>query len=141
MRYNKEYTTSVEHKEYPTNPLVPLDPAFINNIGTIQNLLNTPINGVAIITSKKGSVRSNHMHKEDFHYLYIISGSLEYFERSIDEDGSKITPTTYKAGDLIFTPPLKVHKTVFFEDCVMMSFSKRNRDHDSHEKDLVRVEF
>ena len=44
-----------------------------------------------------------------------------------------------KAGEMVFTPPMKLHRTVFLEDCVMISFSKRNRDHNSHEEDVIRV--
>jgi len=137
---NKEYTDLVDKKEYPDEPLVPLDAPFINNAGVIQNILNTNINGAAIITSKKGSVRSNHYHKEDWHYLYVISGSMQYLETDVE--------TTYngwqkdfivKAGEMVFTPPMKLHRTVFLEDCVMISFSKRNRDHNSHEEDVIRV--
>ena len=69
---NKEYTDLVDTKQYPDNPFVPLDSPFINDAGVIQNILNTNINGASIITSKKGAVRSNHYHKEDWHYLFDI---------------------------------------------------------------------
>ncbi len=137
---NKEYTQAVEQQAYPPNAMVPLDAPFIDERGLIQNLLNTSINGAAILTSKKGSIRSNHYHREDFHYLYIISGSMEYYERSINEEFVG-KPLIVNAGEMIFTPPLKVHKTVFLDDTTMISFSKRNRDHDSHEEDLVREKF
>lgn len=138
---NKEYTDAVENKNYPADPLVSLDLPFVDDRGVIQNLLNSPINGAAIITSKKGSIRSNHMHQEDFHYLYVMSGSLHYYERDLKQDGSTISPVLYVAGQMIFTPPFKVHKVVFLEDSILISLSKRNRDHLSHEEDLIRVEF
>lgn len=137
---NKEYTNYVERGHYPKDNIVPLDNPFISDAGVIQNLLNTPINGAAIITSKNGSVRSNHYHNEDFHYLYIISGSMEYYERIVDEVFVG-KPFIVTAGQMVFTPPKRVHKTVFLEDTVMISLSKRNRDHESHEQDVVRVEF
>jgi quercetin dioxygenase-like cupin family protein len=140
MKNNKDYTLAVERKEYPTEKLVPLDLPFVDVRGIIQNLVNTSINGAAIITSKKGTIRSNHYHTEDFHYLYIISGSMEYYERDINEDFIG-KPLIVRAGEMVFTPPMKVHKTVFIEDCTMISLSKRNRDHNSHEEDLVRVKF
>jgi quercetin dioxygenase-like cupin family protein len=137
---NKEYTAQVDQGNYPSNKKVPLPKPFVNENGVIQNLLNTSINGTAIITSLAGSVRSNHYHKEDFHYLYVVSGSMEYYERGIEEHFVG-EPLIVKAGEMVFTPPLKVHKTVFLEDTVMLSFSKRNRDHVSHEEDIVRVRF
>lgn len=137
---NKEYTTLVEKKNYPKDANVPLDDSFIDNRGIILNLLNAPINGAAIITSKAGTIRSNHYHKEDFHYLYVVSGSMEYYERGIDEKFVG-EPLIIKTGQMVFTPPLKIHKTVFLEDTMLVSLSKRNRDHDSHESDLIRAEF
>jgi len=137
---NKEYTTSVEEKKYPKDANVPLDEPFVDERGFIQNLLNAPVNGAAIITSKAGSIRSNHYHKEDFHYLYVVSGSMEYYERGLDEKFVG-EPLIIKAGQMVFTPPMKIHKTVFLEDSVLVSLSKRNRDHDSHESDLIRAEF
>lgn len=137
---NKEYTRSVQSENYPDHYLVPIDEPFVDDRGKIQNLLNTPIQGVAIITSKAGSVRSNHWHKTDWHYLYVISGSMEYYERPL-ESSTETKPALVTAGQMVFTPPEAVHKTVFLEDTVMMSFSKRNRDHVSHESDVVREEF
>ena len=140
MQDNKKYTDLVSSGTYPINNIVPLDPSFIDERGYIQNLINSPINGAAIITSKKGSERSNHYHKEDFHYLYVLSGLMEYYERNIDKAFSG-KPLIIEAGQMVFTPPMKVHKTIFLQDTVLISLSKRNRDHDSHEEDVVRVQF
>jgi quercetin dioxygenase-like cupin family protein len=140
MQDNKTYTTLVNQQQYPTNKIVPLDPSFSDERGIIQNLINAPINGAAIITSKTGTTRSNHYHKEDFHYLYVLSGSMEYYERGLDEEFVG-EPLVVNAGQMVFTPPMKVHKTVFLEDTVLVSLSKNNRDHNSHEADVIRVQF
>lgn len=156
---NKEYTDLVTQSKYPEESIVPLDDAFIDNRGYIQNLLNTNINGAAIITSCKGSIRSNHYHKEDYHYLYVLSGSMRYKEFFVrncshncsDCDCDKIcNPNCYmcgpwekdfivRSGQMVFTPPMMIHQTVFLEDTVLISFSKRNRDHNNHEEDVMRV--
>lgn len=139
---NKEYTEAVDKEKYPENPIVPFDAPFIDDRGSIQNLLNTNINGAAIITSKAGSVRSNHWHKEDWHYLYVMSGSMEYYERPVDlSRDDSVLPIIVKAGEMVFTPPHVVHKTVFLQDTILLSFSRRNRDHVSHEEDVIRQEF
>ena len=137
---NKEYTDAVDRCEYPKIELVPLDDPFVDERGSIQNLLNTNINGAAIITSKAGTIRSNHWHKEDWHYLYVVSGSMVYYERPVNGVSDK-APLLVNAGDMIFTSPHMIHKTEFLEDTVLLSFSKRNRDHDSHEEDVVREEY
>jgi len=137
---NREITAAIDNGYYPVEKLVPLDEPFTDARGVIQNLLLTPLSSVAIITSKAGTVRSNHFHKTDWHYLYIISGSMNYYERDI-EGSSDVKPLLVTAGQMVFTPPLQVHKTEFLEDTVMISFAKNIRDHEHHEEDLVRVEF
>jgi len=136
---NKEYTDLVDKEEFPSDPLVPLDVPFVNAAGVIQNLLNCKIGAVAIIHSKSGSVRSNHFHKSNWHYLYVVSGSVKYYER--DLDGSNEFRKIYEAGDMFFTAPNKVHKTEFLQDCVMMSFGRDSKKHEAHEEDLIREEF
>ena len=139
---NKDFTDAVNKGSFPKNPIVPLDESFLDDRGSIQNLLNTPMQCASIIISKAGSVRSNHWHKEDFHYLYVMSGSMEYYERDVGMPvDPKQKPLIVTAGQMVFTPPNVVHKTIFLQDTVLLSFSKRNRDHDSHESDVVREEF
>ena len=113
---------------------------FADERGTITNLLLTPITSVAEIQSKRGSVRANHWHRTDFHYAYVVLGKVVYFERDI---GSKDIPepTTYASGQMFYTPPMREHAMLFTEDSVIMTFAKNSRDHDSHEADVVRVEF
>lgn len=115
--------------------------AFVDSRGVIQNILEgVPIEGVALIISAAGTERSNHYHKEDFHYLFVISGRMQYYERDIEEvfTGS---PTIIEQGQMVFTPPMKVHKTVFMQDTILLSLSKRARSNDLHEEDVVRMEF
>lgn len=138
---NKEYTNQVAAGNFPNEIVVPLDPPFEDIRGKIQNLVLSPITSTAIITSKAGSVRSNHYHNENWHYLYIVSGSMEYYERDVDASGENVKPTIVKSGEMVFTAPHKVHKTVFLENTVMMSFGAGTKDHEHHEEDLVRVEF
>lgn len=136
---NKEYTDLVGKEEFPMDPLVPLDAPFVNDAGIIQNLLNCHVGAVAIIHSKKGSVRSQHYHLSNWHYLYVVSGEVKYFERNLD--GTELMTRTYVAGDMFFTPPNKVHKTEFMSDTILISLGKESKDHLSHENDIVREEF
>jgi len=138
---NKEYTSLVAVGNFPDEIIVPLDPPFEDARGKIQNLVLSPITSTAIITSKAGTVRSNHYHNANWHYLYIVSGSMEYYERDVDVSGENIKPIIVKAGEMVFTGPMKVHKTIFLEDTIMMSFGTGTKDHEHHEEDLVRVEF
>jgi quercetin dioxygenase-like cupin family protein len=130
----------VDSGEWPSDPAVPLDTPFINENGVIQNLVLKPMTSVAVITSKKGTMRANHYHKTDWHYAYVVSGRILYFERSVDSQEIP-EPREFKAGEMFFTPPMKEHTMVFPEETVFVTMAKNVRSHESHEADLVRVEF
>jgi len=117
--------------------IVPLTPAFVDERGSIQNLVEHECGGVAIIHTKAGSRRSQHHHKSDFHYLYIVSGRVRYRERKVGAE--TVLDVTLGPGQMVFTPPMVDHWMSFEADTVMISVSKLSRQHDVHEADLVRV--
>lgn len=136
---NEEYIAAVEKEQYPFIPTVQIASEFKNKNGVIKNLLYTTINSIAVIESVAGSVRSQHYHKKSNHFLYIISGQVEYFER--DLDGSNVFNKIYNPGEMIFTGPLRIHKTVSLTDSIMISMSNHSKRHEDHENDLVRMDF
>ena len=138
---HEKYIQLVEQEEYPKDPRVPLPEHFEDARGVIQNVLFATVRNVALISSKAGTTRSNHYHKEDWHYLYVISGSFNYYERDVEASGENIEPLVVKAGEMVFTAPLKVHRTDFLEDTVLLSLGKHPQDHASHEEDVVRMPF
>jgi quercetin dioxygenase-like cupin family protein len=140
MTDNDSYTSAVDRGAWPEDPRVPLDPPFVNASGFIQNLVLKPVSSVASIGSIKGSVRSNHYHRTDFHYIYVASGSLAYVERPVGSLEIP-TPVIFRKGDMFFTPPMKEHATVFLEDTIIITMAKNVRSHEEHEADLVRVAF
>ena len=108
----------------------------MNNL--IKNILWAPVNHIAILKSEKGSIRSNHWHKKGWHYLYVVSGSLRYYERDLDGKNSKCI--LVKEGELVFTGPHKVHKVEFLEDTVLLNITP-NKNQKEHEEDIVKEEF
>lgn len=111
--------------------------------GHIQNLLEldsaaAPIRGVSIIFSRARTTRSNHYHREDGHWLYVVSGMMHYWERPLDVASYPQAPTVVSAGEMVFTGPLLWHRTYFPDETVLLSLSLRPRDHASHEEDVVR---
>lgn len=119
---------------------VPLDNIFENHNGTINNLVFGSMSSAAIIRSFKGTVRANHYHNTDWHYAYVISGAILYFERKI---GSLDIPNphTFGPGEMFFTQPKVEHSMVFLEDTEFLTLAKNVRSHENHEADLTRVEF
>jgi dTDP-4-dehydrorhamnose 3,5-epimerase-like enzyme len=102
--------------------------------GAIINLLeNVKIKGVSLIYSKAGTTRSNHYHRDDWHYLYVMEGKMAYFERSVLEGTNPYKkPVIVERGQMVFSPPMKVHRTDFLEDTVLICLSKqaKNGNHD-----------
>jgi len=138
MLSNRQYSGLVDKGSYPEQVAVPLDPAFVNQNGSIQNILLERFTSAAVITSVAGSVRANHYHLTDWHYSYVVSGSVEYYHRPV---GSKERPKheTYPAGTMFFTPPNMEHAMFFPEPTVFLTLAKNVRDHEHHEADVVRV--
>lgn len=139
---HKEYTALVESSTPPLDRSVPLGSSFEDDRGSILNLIESAeLNSVAIIHSKAGTERSNHFHKASDHYLYVMKGKMEYYERKPEEDSTGIVPILYEAGSMVYTPPGVVHLTRFLEDTVLISIGSRGRSHLLHEEDLVRERF
>ena len=124
---------------WPKVPLVELDTPHADARGTIQCLVNLPVKNVSLISSKKGSVRSNHYHKTDWHYMFVLSGEFDYYYRPA---GSNETPKKigFSKGSMVFTPPMEEHATVFLEDTDLIVMSRNPRDQTAYESDVVRVE-
>lgn len=70
----------------PTDALVPLPPAFEDARGRIQTLVDGGIQSVQVITSKAKTVRANHYHKTDSHFMYVVRGSMNYYHRPVGDN-------------------------------------------------------
>jgi len=123
---------------WPKTGLTDLDESHRDDRGEIQSLVNFPMKNISLISSKKGVVRSNHYHLTDWHYMYVLSGSFNYYYRPTNSD-DELQSIKVKAGELIFTPPMEDHATVFLEDCKLLAMSRNPRDQEAYEKDVRRV--
>ena len=124
---------------YPTGPIVSMPAPFEDARGVIQTLVDGGIQSVQVITSKAHTVRANHYHKTDSHYMYVVKGIMKYFHRPV---GDKSAPAwlLVKAGQMVFTPPMVEHAVEFLEDSEFLNITGKPRDQGSYENDLVRVE-
>ena len=138
MLSNREFTAMVDRGAYPEQVAVPLEEPFVNANGVIQNLVLERFTSAAIIHSVAGAVRANHSHKTDWHYAYVLRGSIWYYWRPA---GTKIEPqhSIFGPGTMFFTPPQVEHAMFFPEDGSFVTFARNVRDHETHEADLVRV--
>jgi|TARA_B110000008_G_scaffold266167_1_gene292084 quercetin dioxygenase-like cupin family protein len=123
---------------WPQTGLVDLDDPHEDDRGYIQSLVNFPMKNLSLISSKRGAIRSNHYHLTDWHYMYVLSGSFEYYYRPTNSS-EQPKSVIVKAGELIFTPPMEDHATVFLEDCDLLAMSRNPRDQEAYEEDVRRV--
>ena len=107
--------------------------------GGILSIVDESIQNVSIITCTTGSIRSNHYHHTDFHFMYVLEGSIDYFYRDIESD--EINYLKVDVGETIFTPPKEIHACHFPEVTRLIVSSKNPRDQETYEADTVRVEF
>jgi len=107
-----------------------------DNRGSIESIIEEKTNNISIITCNSKTIRSNHSHKKDWHYMYVLEGVMEYF--------FVIKNETYfmriKKGENVFTPPRELHATYFPVKTVLLVSSKNPRDRKTYEKDTVREE-
>ena len=127
-----------EKDSWPREPLVPLEQPFADVRGSIQPLVEMMMRSAALITSKKGTTRGNHYHKTDWHYCYMLSGAMEYYERPVG-GVEKPMRLIVKTGQMVFTPPMVEHAMKFREDTTWLTLSRNPRDQKSYEADIIRT--
>ena len=116
-----------------------LEAAFVDERGEITNVLDKPINHVAVITSKAGAVRGNHYHPEDVQYCYLVSGRFESYAKDMNAPGGPVEKQMVEAGSLILSPPMVAHAQVFLEDSVFLALTLDSRETSRFEGHTIRV--
>ncbi|MBI2664053.1 cupin domain-containing protein [Candidatus Woesearchaeota archaeon] len=114
--------------------------AFSDDRGAISNVLEEPINHVAVITTKAGSIRGNHYHPEQIQYVYLISGRYESFSKDLRDENAEVEKITVEAGSIVITPPMIAHAMKFTEDSVMLNLTTDERDPASFDKHTKKFE-
>jgi len=132
-------TTEEEKKVWPKDVIVKMDESFQDPRGGIQPLVNLPMESCVIINSKKGTIRANHYHKTDWHYCYILEGTIDYYHRPVNSSDIP-EKVIVKAGQLFFTPPMVEHAMVFHEDTIFLTLGRNSREQEVYEMDVVRVD-
>ena len=110
--------------------------AYHDERGDIFNLFEGRIEHTALITSKKGSVRANHYHKEDYQYIYLVSGEFESHSCDV-RNPKKKQMLLVKPGDLVDTPPYIAHAQKFTKDSVFLALTTHQRESGKYEEDTI----
>ena len=64
---------------YNKSVIIPFEQSKEDDRGYIKSIINQPCTNTSIIMCNPGSVRANHYHLRDWHYMYILEGSMDYF--------------------------------------------------------------
>lgn len=130
--------TNEEKQQWPRDVLVPLESPFIDERGEIQPLVDVQMESCVLIHSKKGTLRANHYHQTDWHYCYVLSGTIEYFHRphGVEQRPEKVL---IKTGQMFFTPPMVDHTMVFLEDTSFLTWGRNSRAQEVYEADVIRI--
>ena len=111
---------------------------FKDKRGWLKKIIDGNFSSCIEIYSKKGTIRANHYHKRDRHFIYIINGEILYFYKNRKKN-SKIKFGLMKKNDLFFTPAMQEHMAYFTKNTHFLAFSTRKRTKFDYEKDLIRV--
>ena len=104
--------------------------------GEILSIVDVPVQNVSLITCNPGSIRSNHYHHSDFHFMYVLEGEIDYFYKNVDT--GELEYLKVRQGDNIFTPDNELHATYFPVTTRLIVSSKFPRDQETYERDTVR---
>ena len=90
---------------------------FKDKRGWLKKILDGNFSSCIEVYSKKGSVRANHYHKKDKHFIYVISGEILYFYKD-RKKGSKTNIKLMKKNNLFFTPAMQEHMAYFTKNAL-----------------------
>lgn len=107
--------------------------------GEILSIVDAHIQNVSLITCIAGSIRSNHYHHNDYHFIYVLEGEIDYFYKNPRANDVKYLKVN--TGDTIFTPNNELHATFFPINTRLIVSSRFPRDQETYEKDTVREKF
>jgi quercetin dioxygenase-like cupin family protein len=99
--------------------------------GVIQDMFG-PIDSVTHITTKKGAVRGNHVHRETTQWTFVISGKLLMANRN--------TQTEMEPGVCMKHDPGDPHAWKALEDTTCLVFTKGPRSGENYESDVERLD-
>lgn len=113
-----------------------IDPAVVDFRGEIHNLFEGRIEHIALITSKKGTVRANHYHQKDHQYIYLVSGAFNSHCCDVRNPGKR-QALKVRPGDIVETPAYIAHAQEFTEDSVFLALTTLQREDGKYEQDTI----
>jgi uncharacterized RmlC-like cupin family protein len=138
MQIPKEISGYFKTENFQNYPKISIPQQFQDERGSILNLADGSLGDVALITSKPNTHRASHVHKEDWHLCYLLSGKIVYEWK--DPDGlGEVHSVEINVGELLYTPPGTPHRMYFPEESQFLAISKLSRISDNYEMDTSRL--
>lgn len=103
---------------------------FVDERGSIDQIIHEGYAQVNVITSKAGVIRGGHYHKQNSEAFYVISGNLELTVNGEVE--------TFSAGDFFGIEAGDWHSFRYIEDTVLVSMYSRGVENGDGSKDMFR---
>jgi len=123
-------------ENFANYPKVLIPQIFNDDRGSIKNLADGRLGDVAIIYSQQSSIRANHVHENDWHFSYLVSGQMRYFWK---DSNKEVQSLIVKAGEMVYTPPKIPHKMQFLEESVFIAISELSRSQNNYEADTKKM--
>lgn len=111
---------------------------FVDERGSIQNLVDCTLGSALVIRSNEGAVRGNHYHKTDFHYCWLEKGTLIYAHRPVGSE-EPLREWVIRPGQMFYTPPMFEHVMLFTEDSLLFIVARNRRTMPNYEEDTFRI--
>lgn len=105
-----------------------VDFSFLDERGSIVQLVREGYAQVNVITSKAGVFRGGHYHKENREAFYIIEGALKLEVAGVSYE--------FKRGDFFGIEPYDMHSFTFLEDTTLVSLYSRGVENPDGTKDM-----
>lgn len=123
-------------ENFANYPKVLIPQIFNDDRGSIKNLADGRLGDVAIISSQQSSIRANHVHENDWHFSYLVSGQMRYFWK---DSNKEVQSLIVNAGEMVYTPPKIPHKMQFLEESVFIAISELSRSQNNYEADTKKM--
>lgn len=118
-----------------------IKPIFVDDRGTISDILEKEVKHIGIIFSNPGSVRGNHYHKKSTQYMYVIKGRMEMRTKDMRTENSEVETKTIEEGDIITIPAMIAHSFKAFEETYFLDITTESRSGNKYEEDTFRIQF
>jgi quercetin dioxygenase-like cupin family protein len=113
---------------------------FEDHRGVIEDLLYGQMDCVTRISTVKGAVRGNHVHKLTSQWTYVMSGRLLVATSGHPGRKSERVEREFGPGDLFCEGPGVAHAWKALENTVVLVFTRGPRSGEGYESDTVRLE-